>query len=205
MSYTLVLTSFASSDGTNPRVIRRRKRHGNLAGLGVILKQVRTITFMCASASGRSANQYGTANVYWSPPATLVTPIFGHSSGPNTIPIVPSGNVLTVSNAITWQGKQYSLAGHYCFVALIGTANGPRPLPAVFRTGTTTCSSSKTTIMLLGGISMWLTSIPRIKGPITLPFLAPGAPDIARPMRLEVVSRFATGDRESGLSAGGTY
>jgi hypothetical protein len=73
-----------------------------------------------------------TATVYWSPAATLVTPNLWNLIGSVSMPPIPTGNLLTVSPPLLWPQASMPGAGHYCFVALIGTANDPAPLPADF-------------------------------------------------------------------------
>ncbi|KAK3309273.1 peptidase S8/S53 domain-containing protein [Chaetomium strumarium] len=84
-----------------------------------------------------------TVSVYWSEPATLVTPNMWQQIGTVTFPsIIPSGNVttsssnstLTVSPRLDWPASAApDTAGHYCFVALAGTRNDPVPVvPTTF-------------------------------------------------------------------------
>jgi hypothetical protein len=68
------------------------------------------------------------ATVYWSEVATLVTPDLWTGIGAVTIPSVPAGNILTVSNALTWAAADIPAEGHYCFVATIGSAGDSAPL-----------------------------------------------------------------------------
>jgi hypothetical protein len=69
-----------------------------------------------------------TAQVYWSPSATLLTPSTWRFIGSTSvIPSVPSG-LLTVSPPIRWaQADMPTVAGHYCFIALVGSALDPMP------------------------------------------------------------------------------
>jgi serine protease len=71
-------------------------------------------------------------DVYWSPPATLVTPNLWNLIGTASLASVPTGNVLTVSDAITWLSAALPPQGHYCFVAVAGNAQDPKPTPATF-------------------------------------------------------------------------
>jgi len=81
----------------------------------------------------RARNRGGTAaanvvaTVYWSEVATLVTPNLWHLVGSVTIPNVPIGDVLTVSNKIVWPSAQIPATGHYCFVATLQHPNDPAP------------------------------------------------------------------------------
>jgi hypothetical protein len=64
-------------------------------------------------------------DLYWSPPATLVTPNLWTKIGTAAIPSVPTGNVLTVSGGVAWPKPPGP--GHYCFVAVAGNAADPMP------------------------------------------------------------------------------
>ena len=70
-----------------------------------------------------------TATIYWSPPATLVSPYLWEPVGSVVIPTVPGSDVLTVSDAITWPAANIPESGHYCFVGLVGTSKTRRPIP----------------------------------------------------------------------------
>jgi hypothetical protein len=64
--------------------------------------------------------------VYWSEVATLVTPSSWHKIGQVGMD-VPVGNLLTVSEQITWPSAGVPGPGHYCFVATVGTPADPVP------------------------------------------------------------------------------
>lgn len=68
-----------------------------------------------------------TIDVYWSPVAMLVTPDMWTLVGSATLPSVPTGNVLTVADEIVWQQADIPGTGHYCFVAIVSTADDPAP------------------------------------------------------------------------------
>ncbi len=75
------------------------------------------------------------ATVYWSPPATLVTPNLWNLIGSAYYPDVPPGSVVQVSNpGITWPADQLPGSGHDCFVATVGNKEDPAPNPANFAT-----------------------------------------------------------------------
>jgi hypothetical protein len=75
------------------------------------------------------------ATVYWSPPATLVTPNLWNLIGSAYYPDVPPGSVVQVSNpGITWPADQLPGPGHDCFVATVGNKEDPAPNPANFAT-----------------------------------------------------------------------
>lgn len=70
-------------------------------------------------------------DVYWSEPSTLVHVDPARKIGQAKLPAVPPF-VLTVSDAIQWDGAKIPVTGHYCLVAILGTAADPPPLPAHF-------------------------------------------------------------------------
>ncbi len=75
------------------------------------------------------------ATVYWSPPATLVTPNLWNLIGSAYYPDVPAGSVVEVSDpGIIWPADRVPGAGHYCFVATVGNADAPAPNPSNFAT-----------------------------------------------------------------------
>ena len=88
-----------------------------------------------------------TATVYWSPPATLVTPSMWSLIGSASIPDVPqaqfgfsqtnppylqAANVQVSNPGITWSQANIPAPGHYCFVATVGNAVEPAPTPGTF-------------------------------------------------------------------------
>jgi len=76
-----------------------------------------------------------TATVYWSPPATLVTPNLWNLIGNAAFADVPPRNVVEVSSpGITWASANIPAPGHYCFVATAGNAADPAPNPGTFAT-----------------------------------------------------------------------
>jgi hypothetical protein len=138
-----------------------------------------------------------TATVYWSPPATLVTPDLWTLAGSVGIPNVPSGDVLTVSDAITWPSAAIPAPGHYCFVGLVGNPSDPAPAPADFMN----FDNFRLFIRNNNNVT-WrnfnvVNNVPppnaEPPGYVALPFLFPGAPDRARRMQLETVMRLPEG------------
>ena len=137
-------------------------------------------------------------DLYWSPPSTLVTPNLWNPIGSTTLPSVPTGLVLTVSDAVTWPSAAIPAPGHYCFVAVAGNAADPKPDPAAF-----------------GDFDNYLTYVRNnnnvawrnfnvIPGPPSkgapagfykLPFIIPGAFDTSRRFDLEAVGRLPAGSR----------
>lgn len=133
-----------------------------------------------------------TATVFWAPVSTLLTPNLWTLVGSTTIPNVPAGNVLTVSNAITWAQAQIPGRGHYCFVGLIGAAGDPAPTPA----GLFDWNTYQAFIRSNNNVT-WrnFNVVDNDPDPgvdpafVVLPFLAPGTPDRARRMSLEIVAK----------------
>jgi hypothetical protein len=75
------------------------------------------------------------ATVYWSPPATLVTPDKWKLAGSAYYPHVPAGSMVEVSApGISWPADQLPGAGHFCFVATVGNSDAPPPVPQDFAT-----------------------------------------------------------------------
>jgi serine protease len=137
------------------------------------------------------------ASVYWAPVATLVTPDLWTLVGSTTIPSVPTGDLLTVSDAIVWPSGGIPASGHYCFVALIGHAHDPAPAPADFLNW----DNFRQFIRANNNVTWRNFNVvnntpPRLAEPsnfVPLPFLVVGTPDKARRMRLEVVGRLPKG------------
>ncbi|HKD65233.1 MAG TPA: hypothetical protein VKB84_00220 [Candidatus Binataceae bacterium] len=80
-----------------------------------------------------AANTFAT--VYWSPPATLVSPNLWNLIGSAYYPDVPPGSAVRVSTpGIVWPADRLPGPGHYCFVAAVGNAGAPPPNPGSFAT-----------------------------------------------------------------------
>ncbi len=139
------------------------------------------------------------ATVYWAPAATLVTPDLWTLVDSVSIPNVPTGNQLTVSDAVIWPAAAIPAAGHYCFVALIGATGDPAPL----LTDLQDWNNFQLFIRENNNVTWRNFNVvnnvppPRSNPPnfVPLPFLAPGAPDKARKMDLEVVAQLPDGAR----------
>jgi serine protease len=133
-----------------------------------------------------------TATVFWAPVATLLTPNLWTLVGSTTIANVPSGNILTVSDAITWPQAQIPGPGHYCFVALVGTAGDPAPSPAaLFDWNTYQAFIRNNNNVTWRNFNVVDNNPDPAVDPafVVLPFLAPGTPDQARRMDLEIVAK----------------
>ena len=140
------------------------------------------------------------ADIFWSLVSTLVTPDQWHPVGSVTIPNVPTGDLLTVSDAITWASQDIPAKGHYCFVGLIGNEQDPAPDPAEFLD----FDNFRRFIREINNVTWRNFNVvgnapnPEAGDPpdfVALPFLAPGAPDRARKMWFQVEARLPEGAR----------
>jgi serine protease len=139
------------------------------------------------------------ATVYWAPSSTLVTPDLWTEIGSVTVPAVPGGNVLTVSNAIVWPADKVPATGHYCFVALIGTAGDPAPAPSDFadmdefrRFVRERNNATWRNFNVISGVP---GDVPGYGAAFALPFEAGGPPDRADYMELELIGGLPVGAR----------
>lgn len=124
------------------------------------------------------------ATVYWSEPATLVTPSVWTLIG-TTAP-VDVGPSLTVSEAIAWNGVPAT--GHYCFVAIVDHPLDPAPLPP---TGSWTQyfdfirNNNNVTWRNFNVVDLVANA------PTPAPFMIRGAPDSRRTFDLEILQERA--------------
>jgi hypothetical protein len=136
------------------------------------------------------------ATVYWSPPSTLVTPNLWTLIGHTLLPNVLSGRVLTVSNAIVWPSAAIPWTGHYCFVCLIGNAADPAPVAADFMDWANFERFIRDNNNVTWHNFNVVDNQPEAESEyVALDFIAPGAPDRARWMKLEVVGALPAGSR----------
>jgi hypothetical protein len=140
------------------------------------------------------------ATVYWAPPSSLVTPDQWTLIGSVTIPNVPVGDILTVSDEIVWPAAAVPATGHYCFIGLIGTADDPAPGLADFLDWDNYCRFIRENNNVTWRNFNVVDNQPDPadadpSDPVDLPFLAPGPPDKARRMSLEVVAKLPEGAR----------
>ncbi|MBL8220431.1 MAG: S8 family serine peptidase [Bryobacterales bacterium] len=137
-----------------------------------------------------------TATVYWSPVATLVTPDLWTLVGSVNLPLVPPGNVLTVSNGITWPAAAIPGTGHYCLVGLAGTAGDPAPNPAtLFDWDTFRAFVRNNNNVTWRNFNVVDNDPDPAVDPdfVALPFLAVGAPERSLRMGLRAVARLPRG------------
>jgi len=136
--------------------------------------------------------------IYWAPVATLITSDLWTYVGEVTIPNVPTGDILTVSDPITWPAAAIPGPGHYCFVGITGTQQDPGPDPADFLD----MNNFKQFIRKNNNVTWRNFNVVKDGfwsgggfGFAALPFLAPGAPDKGRDMRLDVVAKLPRGSK----------
>lgn len=139
---------------------------------------------------GAAPSAPATATVFWSEVATLVTPDLWTLVGSTTIPSVPEGDLLTVSNEIVWAAADIPAEGHYCFVATLDTVNDSAP-PL---TDLMNFDNFRTFIRNNNNVT-WrnfnvVNHTPDPSDPsVLLPFLMAGAPDRRVTMALEVIAK----------------
>jgi hypothetical protein len=113
------------------------------------------------------------------------------------MPSVPTGDLLTVSDAAVWPSGAIPASGHYCFVALIGHAYDPAAAPADFLSWDNfrqfIRANNNVTWRNFNVVNNTPPPSSEPRNYVPLPFLAAGAPDRARRMRLEVVGRLPKG------------
>jgi hypothetical protein len=147
---------------------------------------------------GGSAATSVSVDVYWSPPATLVTPSMWNLIGSVAVPSVPSGNVLTVSDGITWPAASIPAPGHYCFVAVAGNAQDPKPALASFSTFdqyVTFVENNNNVAWRNFNVVPGPPSAGSPPGYYRLSFFVPGAFDTSRRFQLETIARLPGGSR----------
>jgi serine protease len=140
------------------------------------------------------------ATVYWSPVSTLVTPHLWNLIGTTTIPNVQVGNILTVSNAITWSAASIPASGDFCFVAVLDTPSDPAPpltdllnWDNFLRVIRSNNNITWRNLNVVGNQNVVGNPSGPIRGLVELPFVIPGAPDEARLMQLEVMAQLPEG------------
>lgn len=134
------------------------------------------------------------ATVYWAPVATLVTSDVWTEIGRVTIPNVPVGNILTVSNAIIWSATNIPAPGHYCFIGIIGNEDDPSPDRSNF------IDFNKFIRFIRDNNNVTWRNFNVVQKPpsnelIALPFLVTGAPDKMRKMQLEINCKLPEGSK----------
>ena len=121
-----------------------------------------------------------------------MTPNLWHLIGTVVLPSVPTGNILTVSDALTWPSANIPGLGHYCFIAVAGNALDPKPSPSAFSS-----FGQFVTYITNNNNVVWrnfeVVAGPPSAGPppnfYELDFLIPGAFDTSRRFELEAIGR----------------
>ena len=141
---------------------------------------------------GGSAATSVSIDVYWSPPATLVTPDLWQPIGATTVASVPTGNVLEVANGIAWLSADIPTPGHYCFVAVAGNVQDPKPDPSTFSTFdqfVTYVENNNNVAWRNFNVVSGPPSSGSPSGFYKLTFLVPGAFDTSHRFELEAIGR----------------
>jgi Subtilase family len=147
---------------------------------------------------GGAAATNVSVDLYWSPPSTLVTPSMWNAIGSVAVPSVPSGNVLTVSDAITWPAAAIPTVGHYCFVAVAGDAQDPKPGLTSFPTFdeyVTFIENNNNVAWRNFNVVAGPPSAGSPPGYYRLPFVVPGAFDTSHTFVLETIARLPADSR----------
>jgi hypothetical protein len=141
------------------------------------------------------------ATVYQAPVVTLITPDLFVPIGTVAIPVVPSGNVLTVSDAITWPQSSLPPAGQSSLICLIGNALDPAPDLADFKNWNNYLRFIRRNNNVAVRNVQFVSPPPdraRSTNPASnfeLSFFATGPFDQARRMQLEFVGKLPAGSR----------
>ena len=135
-----------------------------------------------------------TVTVYWSEVATLITPDMWNLVGSQVIPNVPTGDVLTVADAIVWSAGDIPATGHYCFVATVGTADDPVPTLANLMNFDNFRAFIRNNNNVTWRNFNVINVVPDPADPgVMMPALVAGAPDRAIAMGLEVIPQLPEG------------
>ncbi|MEO1139015.1 MAG: S8 family peptidase [Pseudomonadota bacterium] len=146
--------------------------------------------YVRAKNRGGSDAAGASAQVFWSPVSTLVTPDLWTSVGTLALPNLPTGDTLVATGPITWADADIPAPGHYCFVAILNHGQDPGPTPADFLDW----DNFRAFIRNNNNVT-WrnFNVVPNTPPPgaqmIAQPFLMAGAFDQTRKMRLEVTLR----------------
>lgn len=142
------------------------------------------------------------ADLWWSPPSTLVSPNLWTYIGNVTVPSVPVGDVLTVADAIPWPASAIPATGHYCIVGIVGNAQDPAPTQADFLNWDNYVRFIRANNNVAWRNFNVVDNVPPSGGAggappgwIALPFHLAGAPDRARPFAIETHLRLPKGSR----------
>jgi hypothetical protein len=149
---------------------------------------------------GSSPASDTTATVYWSEPATLVTPDMWHEIGSVQVGDVPAGDVFAVAPGLEWTapaGTTGQGGGDYCFVAVVGAGTDPAPvLPTRFEEFVALVQGSNN----VAWRNLGVVSAPPVAGNGTkdfhhFPLKIPGAFDEAREFVIRGVGKLPKGSK----------
>jgi len=152
--------------------------------------------YVRAKNRGGSDGPGTSAQVFWSPPSTLVTPDLWTPVGTLAMPNLPTGDTLVAAGPITWADVDIPAPGHYCFVAILSQVQDPGPNPIDFLNW----DNFRAFIRNNNNVT-WrnFNVVPNMPPPgadmIAQPFLMAGAFDKTRRMRLEVTLRLPRGSK----------
>jgi hypothetical protein len=137
------------------------------------------------------------STLYWAPPSTLITPDLWTLVGSINLPSVPNGNLLTVSDGITWGAAAIPAPGHYCFISILNTPRDPGPSPADLMDWNNFITYIRNNNNVTWRNFNVVNNVPSPNaeppGYVALPFMAAGAPDRGRRMRLEIMPYLPAG------------
>jgi hypothetical protein len=147
---------------------------------------------------GAMANNV-TATIYWSPPASLLTPNLWNLVGTTPAFDVPSGDQLTVSPALAWPSGSVPPTGHYCFVGLIDHPLDQAPPRVAFNNWDNFRNFIKNNNNVTWRNFNVVSSTPSPgadpEGFVDLSFLLVGAPDKARAFNIVIEGRLPQGSK----------
>lgn len=152
--------------------------------------------FIYTRVRNRGAVAAGTTTitVYWSEVAMLVTPDMWNLVGSATLPSVPTGNVLTVADEIVWDQADVPATGHYCFVAVVSTANDPAPpLTDLVNFDNFRAFIRNNNNATWRNFNVVPSAGPAADPSVAMPFLAVGALDRALEMGVEIIPQLPDG------------
>lgn len=138
-----------------------------------------------------------TVTIYYSPPSTLTMGDLWTELGSVSIPTVPMGDQLVVSEAIAWEEDDIpEPGGHYCFIALVGSEQDPAPEPANFLDMDTYRQFVRDRNNVAWRNFNVASSTPEATSNwVKLAFMAPGAPKKSYPMALEIHAGLPKGSK----------
>ncbi|SEW13503.1 Serine protease, subtilisin family [Cognatiyoonia koreensis] len=88
--------------------------------------------YVRAQNQGSAAATGASTAIFWSPVSTMLTPDLWNPVGTIPMPDIPTGEVLTCADALTWPAAQIPGEGHYCFIGLLDHPLDPAPVLADF-------------------------------------------------------------------------